>query len=84
MSCRPGRAVHDGVDVDELEQPVAGQLAAVAGVLDAAGRQSRVGGGHAVDRGMPGVQPGRERLSLVKVGGPDGAGQPVSAMPGRT
>src|SRR5580692_7069773 len=52
---RSVRFVHDdGVEVDELEQAVLRELAAIAGVLDAAEGQTGVRHGHTVHGRVPG------------------------------
>src|SRR5476651_2437083 len=59
----------DGLDVDELADAFAGELAPVASLLDAAERQARIALYHSVDEHRTGLQLGRELLLLGQIVG---------------
>ena len=61
----------DRLDVDELANAVDAELAPIAGVLDAAKRQARIGDHHAVDKHLPGLDlVGEPVLTDIKPGSP--------------
>src|SRR5688572_14573231 len=61
----------DRLDVHKFLYAVARQLAAVAGLADAAERQARVGLHHVVDGDESRVEVGRDALGARDVGRPD-------------
>src|SRR6185369_13338662 len=72
------RSVHDdGLHVDELAEAPFRELAAVAGLLDAAVRHARVRPHVAVDGDGAGLHGGRDPLGSRVVARPDGAGQAI-------
>src|ERR1700712_3940581 len=66
----------DGLDVGELADAVGGELAAVAGGLDAAERERRERPDHAVDERLAGLEVADEALLLVRVVGPGVGAEP--------
>src|SRR5262249_49358070 len=65
----------DGLRVHKCVRPEMRELATVAAVLDAADRNARVRGGHAVDEHAAGVEIARDLASQLDVPGPEIASQ---------
>src|SRR5438876_4734196 len=67
----------DGLDVHELADPEARELAAVAAPLDAAERQAWVRGDHPVDEHGARFDPSREGPAALHVAGPQGRAEAI-------
>src|SRR5690349_4557511 len=83
---RRGASARDDLeraDVRELVHAHRGELTAVAGALDAAEREPRVGGDEGIHRDQAGFDPARHGLRALRVLAPDGGAEPVARVVGQ-
>src|SRR5579884_712755 len=78
-----GLADDDGLDVGELADAEAAELAAVAAAFDAAEGEAGVGGDHAVDEDVAGFDATGELGAALDVGGPQRGAQAVGGVVGQ-
>src|SRR5258708_7204268 len=71
LRCHGRGSDPDGLDVDELTDPEARELAAIADLLRAAERQPRIGGDHPVDEDRARLDATREGPRSLQIGGPE-------------
>ena len=72
----------DGLCVEELAHTGGGELAAIAGVLDAAEGEARVAGDHGIEEDCPALEPGDEALLFRRVASPGGGAEAEGSIVG--
>src|SRR5258708_33440180 len=71
LRCHGRGSDPDGLDVDELADPEARELAAMSTLLRAAERQPRIGRDHPVDEDRARFDAARQRPGALEIGGPE-------------